>query len=133
MNTLFANKSGRNGFGLILVMIGISMVAFAMILLTSISQTIVFQARQARLESDSNNLQASALAWAQCNRSRLEQSPGQPVSLDCASLKIPGAQATVAAVGPVGNVHTVRISTFCGQAKYVLRKNCVYLLSSQHL
>jgi hypothetical protein len=109
-------------------MFGISLVGFALILMTSMSQTLVFQARQARLQSDSDNLQASALAWAQCNRSRLKQSPGRPISLDCAGLKISGAQAEVAAAQTVGNRQRVRISTLCGQGRYIVRKNCTYVL-----
>ncbi len=119
----------RNGFGIILVLMALSMVALAMVLLASMSQTLVFQARQARLESDSDNLQASALAWADRNRSRLTQSPGVPISLDCASLEISGAQASVAAIETVGSRLRVRVSTLCGRGKYTLRKNCVYPLA----
>ena len=119
----------RSGFGMILVMMGIGLVGLAMILMTSMSETLVFQARQARLDSDSDNLQASALAWADCNRSRLKPSPAQPVSLDCASLKISGAQASVAAVETAGNRLRVRITTVCGQGKYTLKRNLTYLLA----
>lgn len=47
-------------------------------------------------------------------------------------MKISGAQASVAAIETVGNAQRVRISTLCGQGRYTLRKNCVYLLAPRN-
>jgi hypothetical protein len=118
----------RKGYGLFLVIMALALVGIAMILMTDISGTMSFQTQQAKVTADSDNLQAGALDWAAHNAATLKQSIGKAVALDCASLEISGAAASVTPVETVGKQLRIRIETCCNQGKHTIRKHTQHLI-----
>jgi hypothetical protein len=60
-------KTGQNGFVMLFIIVILALIGMYMIVLSSDSNTFVFQADRAYLEACEHNLCASGLAWAKIN------------------------------------------------------------------
>lgn len=118
----------RKGYGLFLVIMALAFLGIAMILAANISNTMAFQSNQARLAADGDNLQASALAWAQAHADELKAQLGKPHSLDCAGLRASGGSATVTPVDLAGDKLRVRIETSCTLGRPPSRRSTLHVL-----
>lgn len=112
-------KRLRNrGFVLLFVIVAIALVGVIMIVLTTGSDTMMFQSDMAYLRAIERNLTASGLAWARLNV--LDKSPetfNRTVSLDLANVGIRGSSLTIAIGAATDKQVEVRINTSCARGR----------------
>lgn len=104
-------RRNQGGFGLILLVMILSVVGMALMMLTLTGWTALQGSRQAQLDACSRNIQFSAEAWARKNSQSLQV--GQSVHLDVRELGIEGASATLTPENIVAGKVQLQVEIHC--------------------
>ena len=89
----------RGGFGLLVVLMVLAALGAVIAAMPANSGAIAWQTRQLRSQADTQDLQASALAWARHNRGTAAwPGAGEAKALNVEALGIPGTGLSVEAV-----------------------------------
>lgn len=112
-------KRLRNrGFVLLFVIVAIALVGVIMIVLTTGSDTMMFQSDMAYLRAIERNLTASGAAWARQNvRGKSPETFNRTIILDLANMNIRGSSLTVGVGAPMDNQVEVQINTSCTRGR----------------
>lgn len=111
-------KMQRKGFILVIVILLLAVVGLEMFVLTSGSNTILFQADTAYLQAVERDLTVSGLAWARRNiNSEGGKILDKTVVLDINDMNIRSAALSVTISTPSNEEKEVRIDTSCSRAR----------------
>ena len=105
----------RKGFGLMVVVMALTLVAIAMVVLTDGTVTMVRQSRRMLYEANRRNLEASALALVRREAAAAQDGklPLAERNLDVSRLAIPSAGLGVEVLASGEGKTRVRITTTC--------------------
>ncbi len=120
-------KTGQNGFVMILVIVILALIGTYMIVLAGDSNTFAFQADRAYLDACDYNLRASALAWAKQN----VKAHAGVVSLDTADMNIKGATLSVKTSAVEKGRARVEVNTSCSRARQRLTSSRKFTIETQ--
>jgi hypothetical protein len=112
--------SRKNGFVLVLVIIVISLLGVAMLVLTDVAKTLLFQTDRAYLEAVEDNLTAGALAWSRQNVRSLTTEPNKVVELDTSAMRLRDSKLTVQVKSVTDTAVTIQVSTSCKKGRLAL-------------
>ena len=105
----------RRGFVLIIVVVVIALMGAQLLVLSGISNSILFESETAYLEAVERNRSASGLAWAGQNaKGQSKDAFNKPVQLDLTGIGVPDTALTVTIGAPKENKARVQIKTSCG-------------------
>ena len=120
-------KIRQNGFGLILVIVVIALMAVVVFVLTEDAKTMLFQSDMAYLEAAERNLIASGLAWAkQGIKNDGKEIFHKNIELDVTNLNFRDATLSVVIGTPADNRVEVEVTTSCSRGRRTLRYNDKY-------
>ena len=123
-------QSNRNGYVIILAVTAIALVGAALFILAGLANSLLFDANQAYLEACNRNLAASALAWAQHNRSKISaSSKTEQIQLDVSYLDIPDGDLRITLLEPGGKPSRLQINTQCRRETMKLKRSDTYLIT----
>lgn len=113
----------KTGSVLMMALLALALVSVALVVLSSASNTLLFESKQAYLHACNRNLAASGAAWA---RRAAAQTPadrfGQARKLSVDGLEIPGGGLTVSLGKPAENRIEVQITTVCRPGGRAVRR-----------
>jgi hypothetical protein len=127
---LKTRKEKTDGFVLVILLAIITLIAVDMYILTSGSNTLLFQTNDAYLRACQQNLIASGLAWVQQNvKHPRREGFGKPLSLDITDMNISRAALSVTVNTPVNGQADVRVDSsvsrnrqrFSSKQKYLIK------------
>lgn len=112
------------GLTLLLVLAVLALLAGGIVILTSVSNSLIFQTRGQSMECYQRNLQASAAAWVkyQQNRGRSDLIMGR--SLDATALAVPAGEIAIQIMNQDSQKVTIGISTSCRRGKLTWTGTC---------
>jgi hypothetical protein len=113
------NRQRQGGFVMILVIFAVAMVSLYMIVLTSNSNTFLFQADRAYLDACRQNLVASGLAWSKKNVNILKTAAGA-VELDTSEMNVKRATLSIAATARQKGTAQVEINASCTRGRQTI-------------
>jgi hypothetical protein len=117
----------QKGFVIILLLLLIAAAGAEMFVLTTLSNTMLFESDTAHLQALERNITASGLAWAKQNlQQQSEPASGATAELDVAGMGIAGAGLKVTLDMRQDRTATVVIDTRCSRGKYTLRQSHKY-------
>jgi hypothetical protein len=117
------------GFVLVLVVLIIAVMGAEMLVLTGISNRMLFDANNAQLEATERNLAAAGLAWARRVSTQNTQAFGRTVELDVASMGVSGAALKVTLGVPEDKTVQVQVNTTCSRGPRTLTRTHSYFLN----
>ncbi|MBN2137506.1 MAG: hypothetical protein JW720_06850 [Sedimentisphaerales bacterium] len=116
-------RDKQKGFIFILVMMAITALAVVMFVLTSDSNTMIFQSDTAYLRATHRNLTSSALAWASY-RINIAKTEGlnKPTELDISNLNTRGVSLSIRVIVEPGKKPQAVIDASCTRKRRTLTK-----------
>jgi hypothetical protein len=120
-------KTRRNGFVLVFVIVAIAVVGIQMAVLGDIANTMQFQSQNAYLKACERNLIASGLVWAKKNVSeKSSEILNKTIQLDVSKLNIRDSALNVEISTASDEEAEVQIDTSCKRSRQTLRKTGKY-------
>jgi hypothetical protein len=117
------------GFVLVLVVLIIAVMGAEMLVLTGISNRMLFDANNAQLEATERNLAAAGLAWARRVSTQNTEAFGRTVELDVASMGVSGAALSVTLGVQKDRTVQVQVNTNCRRGPRTLARTHSYLVN----
>lgn len=114
-----ARKSRQSGFIMLVIIVILAMIGMYMIVLTSDSNILGFQADRAYLEACQQNLTASGLNWTKKNIDASKTAIG-PIELATSGMGIKNAVLRVKLTTTENGKSQVEIETSCSKARQQL-------------
>jgi hypothetical protein len=111
-----ARKSRQSGFIMLVIIVILAMIGMYMIVLTSDSNILGFQADRAYLEACQQNLTASGLNWTKKNIDTSKMATG-PIELGTSDMGIKNAVLRVKLITTENGKSQVEIETSCSKAR----------------
>ena len=125
--------STRGGFMLILAVVGVGLVAAAMLILAGLAHSLIFDANQGYLEACNRNLTASALAWAQQNRDKIRDSQeDEPIELDISGLDTADGNLQITVLEPRKRTPRLQINIEYSCRGHEFRRGDIYVITARH-
>jgi len=122
----------RDGFILIMAILGVGLVAAAMLILAGLGNSLMFDADQAYVDTCNRNLTTSALAWAQHNRDRMRYSKqNKQIQLDVSGLDIADGNLRITVVETRGRVPRVEVNTEFGSGMRKSKRSDIYRIAAR--
>ena len=119
----------QNGFIMLFIIVILSLIGMYMIVLSSDSNTFVFQADRAYLEACEHNLRASGLAWAK-NNAKNGMAGRSIIELSTTDMAAVGHTTLSLTVSPGKNVKTqIVIETSCSKNRQNLNRSVEYSIT----
>ena len=117
----------QKGFALVLVIIAMAIIGLEMLVLSSGSNTMLFQSDRAYLEACKRNLITSGQAWAKQNiRNNRPETFGKSVELNVDKLNIKESSLIVSITVPSGKEPQAQINVSCSRSKHTFKSDKKY-------
>ena len=121
------NKQRKNGFVLVLVITAMAIIGLEMHVLSSGSNTMLFQSDRAYLEACKRNLIASGLGWAKHNiQNNSKENIEKSVELNIDKLNIKESSLIVTIRIPTKEEMQAQINVSCSRKRRTLRSDEKY-------
>ncbi len=118
----------RKGSTIVIALLALSLVATGLFLLGQGANTMMFNSNRAYVEACSRNLTASALAWAQQNRSTLAREGQQAeITLDVERLEVPNGHLGIILERPDAKSMKIEINTKCRRGRMAVERSQTHL------